>query len=323
MILKSYSDRKYLVVKACAGLGNRLVTVFSAIVYCKKNRRMLVVDWSDGQFEKKGINAFYKCFKLEDVVSTDTNSIENWQDLSHSSDLFKVKKNEGVYDLYFDKQSKFWLKFPLRLFFNDKLKKLRRRWQPIINGTAGNSLNYGSDLSDNLKHEVLYYIDFLPYINYDDLPKYVKLQPVIEEKINSIAQKLNLISSIGVHIRNTDKRPTKSIEVLIEYIKSNHLTEAVFLSTDSVEIESLFSEKIPNLILFPKTKPKLNGEGLHQWALYNNEEELKYTLFEESVIEMFLLSKCKFLYYQGNSTFSNISKVYHLNKNNCYDWLKL
>ena len=313
----------YLVVKACAGLGNRLVTIFSAIDYCKKNNRILVVDWSDGQFEKKGVNAFHKCFKLEDISNVDIDSIDNWSSLSHSSGLFKANKNEGVYDLYFDKHSKFWLKLPSKFFFNDKLKKLRRRWQPIVDGAISNSLNYGSDLSYNLKHQILYYIDFLPYINYKDLPKYVKLQPAIDEKVNSICEKLNLKSSIGIHIRNTDKRPTKNIEILIEHIRSKHLSETVFLSTDSMEIENLFSEKVPNVVLFPKTKPKLNGEGLHQWALYNKNEELKYILFEESVIEMFLLSKCNYLYYQGNSTFSNISKVYHLNKNNCYDWLKL
>ena len=88
-------------------------------------------------------------------------------------------------------------------------------------------------------------------------------------------------------------------------------------------MEELFLKEFPNLILFPKYKPNLKGEGLHQWALYNHAEDLKYEIFEQGVLEMFLLSKCHYLYYQGNSTFSNISKTYHTNQNNCYDWLKV
>ena len=315
---------KYLVIKACAGLGNRLVTVFAAIKYCEINNRILVIDWSDGQFDKKGINAFRKCFNLNNVKLEEITNIEHWSDYSHSSDFFKQHKSEGVYDLYVNKQSPFFGKLPSKLFVFAWLKKLRRRWQPIVKGTYFNSLNSGSDLPYNLKDDILYYIDFLPYINYDELPKYLSLKSFIVEKINHFAHDNSLEKGVGVHIRNTDKRPTTGVQKVIDHILIKYKNTPVYLSTDSTEVEALFFKAIPNLILFPKAKPKLNGEGLHQWALHNDpKEEFKYTLFEESVIEMFLLSKCQYLYYQGNSTFSNISKVYHIDKTNCYDWLKL
>jgi len=316
--------QKYLVIKACAGLGNRLVTVFAAIKYCEANNRILVIDWSDGQFDKKGIDAFKKCFELKNVQYTEIENIGHWLSFKHSSELFKIQKSEGVYDLYFNKQSSFFEKLPIKLFVFAWLKKLRRRWQPIKNGGYFNSLNSGSDLPNNVDDEILYYVDFLPYINYDELPNYLDLKPVINEKINRFVDENNLKKSIGIHIRNTDKRPTTSVRKVIEHILVKHKNIPVYLSTDSTEIEVMFLKAVPNLILFPKIKPKLNGEGLHQWALHNDPtEELKYTLYEESVMEMFLLSKCQYLYYQGNSTFSNISKVYHVNKTNCYDWLKL
>jgi hypothetical protein len=316
--------RKHLIIKACAGLGNRLVTVFSAIKYCEINNRILVIDWSDGQFDKKGVDAFRKCFDFNNVKLEEIENIEHWLDYSHSSDLFKQHKSEGVYDLYVNKQSSFWGNLPIKLFVFAWLKKLRRRWQPIVKGNYFNSLNSGSDLPNNLKDEVLYYVDFLPYINYDELPKYLSLKPFIVEKIDRFVNDNNLEKGVGIHIRNTDKRPTSDVQKVIDHILVKHKNIPVYLSTDSIEIEALFLKAIPNLVLFPKTKPKLNGEGLHQWALHNDpKEEFKYSLFEESVIEMFLLSKCQYLYYQGNSTFSNISKVYHIDKINCYDWLKL
>ncbi|HTA62683.1 MAG TPA: hypothetical protein VK835_09515 [Bacteroidia bacterium] len=316
--------QKYLIIKACAGLGNRLVTVFAAIKYCEINNRILVIDWNDGQFDKKGTNAFKKCFELKHIQSEEVENIEHWSEYSHSSQLFKQHKSEGVYDLYVNVQPNFWGQLPNKLFVFSWLKKLRRRWQPIKDGNYFNSLNSGSDLPNNMDEQILYYVDFLPYINYEDLPKYLGLKPFIIEKIEIFTKQNNLNNAVGIHIRNTDKRPTTDVQKVIDRITVKHKDSPVYLSTDSTEIEAMFVKNVSNLILFPKEKPKLNGEGLHQWALHNDpEEKLKYILFEESVVEMFLLSKCQYLYYQGNSTFSNISKVYHPNKTNCYDWLKL
>lgn len=315
--------KKYIIVKGCAGLGNRLVTVFSAIKYCERNNRLLIVDWSDGQFDKKEIDAFEKCFDLKNVAYGKIDAIENWEKLSHSSALFKKNKEMGVYDLYKSNQSDFWSKFPGKLFFSESLKKLRRNWKPLQNIQDEKLLNYGSDLSDHHKEDVLYFIDFLPFINFNELPKYIQIKSFLNEKLETFVKQNRISEAVGIHIRYTDKKPTIEVEKIIDHIKLNYKSSSIYLSTDSTEIENLFSKQIPDLILFSKTKPKLKGEGLHQWALYNNEEELKYTLFEESIIEMFALSCCKYLFYQGNSTFSNTSKVYHQNKNNCYDWLKL
>lgn len=317
------NTKKYLIVKGCAGLGNRLVTIFSAIKYCERNNRILIIDWSDGQFDKNGIDAFGKYFDLKNVTWNKTDNIENWADLSHSSDLFKKNKNEGIYDLYKSNQSVFWSKFPMKLFFSESLKKLRRNWRPLKNIEGEKLLNYGSDLSDGHKEDVLYFIDFLPFINFNDLPKYIQIKPFLNEKLETFAEQNRISETVGIHIRHTDKKPTVEINKIIDHIKLNYKSFLVYLSTDSIEIEKLFLANFRKVILYPKLKPELNGIGLHQWALYHNEEELKYTLFEESVMEMFLLSKCNYLYYQGNSTFSNISKVYHQNKMNCYDWLKL
>lgn len=314
---------KYLLVKGCAGLGNRLVTIFSAIKYCEKNNRILVVDWTDGQFDKKGVNAFHKCFDLNNILYTNRSNIDNWDNLNHSSQLFKNNKEEGLYDLYVDKQSAFWQKIPNKLFVNSFLKKLRRRWQPIKNGNYLTSLGYGSDLPNDKEETILYFLDFIPYIDYTELPNYIQPKPFISEKIDKFSIQNKIDEAVGVHIRYTDKRPTTEVKKIIEYIKLNHKSSAVYLATDSTEIEKLFLDEFPNLLLFPKCKPQLHGEGLHQWALYSKEEDLKYVLFEESIIELFLLSKCQYLYYQGNSTFSIISKTYHTIKTNTYDWLKL
>jgi len=315
--------KKYLIVKGCAGLGNRLVTIFSAIKYCEKTKRKLIIDWTDGQFDLKGINAFEKCFELNFINFVEEIEADELHNLSHSSNLFRDNKQAGVYDLYFDKHYTFLLKLPYKLFINEYLRKIRRRWQPIKNGNYFNSIAYGSDLNYNHKEEILYFIDFLPQNNYFELPKYIKPKDHLQLKISNFTTEKNLKNAIGIHIRNTDKKPNSDISKFVKQLANKFKDESVFLSTDSKSVESIFESYFPEkLILYPKHIPELNNEGLHQWALNNNKNELKYLMFEESIIEMFLLSKCRILFYQGNSTFSNISRVYHLNSKNCHDWLK-
>lgn len=308
-------------MKGCAGLGNRLVTVMAAIRYAQRNARILVVDWRDGQFDKKGVDAFEKCFILKDIIHTTPDNVENWETMSHSSELFKRSREEGLYDLYLEYQSPFFLGFPERLFSGTVFSKWRRRWEPIEKGNPG--LPFGGDLRDGRAEDVLYFVDFLPMIAYDALPQFLGLRPEIEKKVNDLAADMKLRDAVGIHIRSTDKKPTRPVEDIIRHLKTKHVGQPVYLSTDSIQIEELFSRSFSKLLLLPKTKPQLKGEGLHQWALYNQEEELKYVIYEESVLEMFLLSKCQTLYYQGNSTFSNISKVYHTDRQQCYDWQSL
>jgi hypothetical protein len=317
------STPKYLIVKGCAGIGNRLVTIYASIKYSEKTNRKLIIDWEDGQFDVKGINAFDKCFDLNFTNYIQKTEIQNWNSLSHSSALFKANREAGVYDLYFDKQNPLLLKLPNRLFFNEALRKLCRRWQPISHGNYFNSLAYGSDLSKSQNEGVLYYVDFLPFVNYNELPKLVSIKEFLQKKINNFSLANNISNAIGIHIRYTDKKPSADILKAIEFFKQKHNNSLIYLATDSVVVEMLFKENFNQIILFPKYSPQLNGEGLHQWALYQQQNNLKYQMFEESIIEMFVLSKCQTLYYQGNSTFSNISRVYHQNKKNCYDWTKL
>ena len=51
-------DKKYLLVKGTAGLGNRLLFLLSALLYARLTERLLVVDWCDQTYSDDGTNAF-------------------------------------------------------------------------------------------------------------------------------------------------------------------------------------------------------------------------------------------------------------------------
>ena len=170
--------KKYLIVKGCAGLGNRLVTVLAAIAYAKRNNRILIVDWEDGQFDKFGTNAFSKIFDLKNVESLGSyRDIENCNVLEHSSELFKTFPQKGIYELYYQESSKFFLKLPAMLFPRGNRSKLRSCWKPISESSKISSdsdwmavknvfdkecLVYGDRLLERCRQDVLYYADFLP-----------------------------------------------------------------------------------------------------------------------------------------------------------------
>jgi dsRNA-specific ribonuclease len=63
--------------------------------------------------------------------------------------------------------------------------------------------------------------------------------------------------------------------------------------------------------------------GLHKWAEKQGDYVLAQTILKESILDLYLLSACKYLYYQGNSSFSKIAVALKDNNENfCFDWLK-
>jgi hypothetical protein len=63
--------------------------------------------------------------------------------------------------------------------------------------------------------------------------------------------------------------------------------------------------------------------GLHHFAKDCGDEAVMVRMAEESVIDMFMLSRMEYLFYQKGSTFSEISRIYHADEGKCYDWQML
>ena len=107
------------------------------------------------------------------------------------------------------------------------------------------------------------------------------------------------------------KTPIKSINYLVEMIKEKHSSLSIFLSTDSHEVEKKFKIEFKDkLLIYPKeTNNKGNNKrGIHMWGMDNKNDTYKREMLRFSIIDMWLLSKCKFLIFQSNSSFSLFSK---------------
>lgn len=337
------SKEKYLILKGCAGLGNRMYTLSRAIEFSISNNRKLYVDWSDGQFDKKNTNPFYDYFEVDSSVVQF--EIDNTEDsASVYPKLYKSNLKASIYDLYIQ------VNRISKATFTDKVlhkaatvtnlnygEKLFGYWYPVATGGSlsekqklkrvfnSESFPLGANMKKDREEDVVIFADFSPLPNKEILLNKIRLKSDLQSKISEKAIQLGLTNNcIGVHVRYTDKKPTKTLEALLARCKKEvGAGMKIFLATDNSDIQKQFSEQfVENLILNPKLMPEESEEeGLHRWA-YNDDSkaDVLRKLFEESIEDMWLLSECSELFYQGNSSFSVFSSI--ISKKSSEDWLK-
>ncbi len=335
-------NKRYLILKACDGLGNRLFTLAAAIEYAKRTKRVLLVDWSDGQFEEEYFNVFYDYFKLVNLEHIQSIvEISEWDELSKYPSLWGKNPEKKVYSLYKVVQGGLWgNRLSLRRK-KGRMNMLARHWVPIADLEKHVGLRkffnalfssrcfpLGGNLQDNINEDVIFYADFIPTFIEEDFSKHIQLSDSFENRIESIGKELGILGKeniLGIHIRNTDKAPKASLENIFDKIRKHHLMDhRVFLATDNLDVKKYFQKKYPDLITSGAFLLENSKEGLHNWVRNNNKEgKIKRKILEESMIDMWLLSKCDFLLYQGNSSFSALSRILHKEKANCIDWQSL
>ena len=331
-ILKNNKEDRYLIVKGCAGLGNRLFTIIDALKYCELSNRKLYVDWSDGQFGKKNENIFHQFFFVDHPLYTETLP----KNVSESSDVFPISWSgnltKSIYDLFNVGIPNFFVKkIPSVFLSSNIISRKSQLWvykdQNLNYGLKAifdkKNMDFGSNLSLNKNFKYLIYCDFNPFHDNIKYLKHLRLNNSCLSHIDQWVKKHEFSENVlGIHVRFSDKKPNKSVESLIEYLQKKYNSMLIFLSTDNLDIEKHFRSSFKNkLISFPKNLPhKLNSRGIHMWGLDNNNADYNVEMLRTSIIDMWLLSKCKFLFYQGNSSFSNISKFLHTKPENCINW---
>lgn len=333
---------KYLILKGCAGLGNRLITVCAAVVYAKKTGRTLFVDWSDGQFGEKDQNVFYQFFDLSGVKHI--SSLEQISGINKQTiypHIWEGRLEKGIYDLFeFENlQGNPWIN---KLLFSLKpkgnLAKVHGYWKPKgypINGSKlGQSLlpvlnstffPLGSYYKTNRSEDIVVFTDFSPVVNESIFQNHIKLKLDFDSFVKEYVNKLELEkNSIGIHIRATDKKPSSLIKNVFHKIDQLNLEKpTIFLATDNKEVARELSAYYEKVITFAENLPEVpEGMGIHQLGFRSGNGEMAMDVLRQSLLDMWLLSHCEYLLYQGNSTFSLISKYMHKNQNHVFDWQK-
>ena len=339
-------NKKYLVLKGCAGLGNRLITLMGAIRYCERTQRILYVDWADGMFAQEGQNAFTQYFELNGGVR-DRWAIDNALQNGGSTYPQCIKLSDWhqpIYHSYSVYTSPIARKTPYKmlmsLFCKGRMSYfagLQSWWRKEYFPTShidvikrygkGDNFPIGSLLSYKRNEDVVFYADFRPLVGIKLIFNYLTLKKDIADEINKYADTHGIREAIGIHIRYTDKKPNKKLSRLklkIDELIARNPRQKIFLCTDNNDIiddfRKLYGE---NIIMREKFIPQTKKGGIHHWALNNNDNALKVKMMRDSIMDMWLLGMTKQLYWQGNSSFSYISKIIKNNPSHTYNWMKI
>lgn len=340
---------KFLIVKGCAGLGNRLTTLLKAIEYAKATNRTLFVDWDDGMFAEEGENAFFKYFELKNVnYTSDKNHIlQVYREgvSCYPRDLEYEDIEQTVYNRFHVVTpivSKFVpYKYLASWFLRDKLtyiaglqsvqkngNNVDSYLSALMNICKGDNIPLGGGLSVNHNEDLVLFYDARPIVDMSNLVRYVSLKYDVANLVNSIETKYNIKDAIGVHVRYTDKKPMFFLSRLYKEIGKllrNNPSQRIFLCTDNNDVVEEFKSRFgDNVFQIEKYLPKVpDGYGIHNWGRVNISVETKKQMAIDCISDMWLLSRCNVLYWQGNSSFSYISKFLKDDSKTTINWMKL
>lgn len=184
----------------------------------------------------------------------------------------------------------------------------------------GNKLlfSYGSEQNNGVEFK-----DIEKVSHYRDFSRpYLKFRAKILDKANDYYNRfIKDIDTISIHCRGTDQYSVNGHAgnnkhlLNFEYIKkvvNRRNYDQIFLATDEEEILENFKREYGNKVITYSTMrcDKNNNVGLH-FSNRFEEEAVKYTMGEEMIIDMLLMSKCNFSYYVR----SNVSLLSLLMRN--------
>jgi len=331
--LKTKKD-KYLLLKGVAGIGDRLHILAAAIDYCERNNRKIIVDWADGVFAAPGTDLFEKYFTcLHPLYCKQKPSANELTEMSFYPDIFRSFIYDDIYNHYTPVHPGFIARFPRRFIPDGKWCKIYGYWcynsnqiykalGILLNINNKHDILQGRYLPDDIRSDVVVYADMANISRKETFLKYIQIKDLIKSQIEKFVAEANLSEkSIGLHIRNTDKKPLNSTATLIEHIKRKFGSDyTIFVATDNKNTEEEIKAHFTNVVKFDKFLPEVHIGGVHHYAQQTKNWEKAELVLEQSIIDMWLLAKCEYLYYLGNSSFSVISSYLHNNAAKQTDW---
>ncbi|MEM8484870.1 MAG: hypothetical protein AAF564_04940 [Bacteroidota bacterium] len=327
-------QQKYLIVKGCAGLGNRISTLCAAIEYARDTNRTILVDWADGVIMPEGYNFFDDYFVLKNVAHvTSYEEIPNRDKLSFYPNMDGQDITSGTYHLFDQLDEPQHAPIPFHRLPKNKLRTLYRHWRVKHKKRTelprrpwilfdDRVLPYGGDMSRRIKKDVVFYVDYIPSFSQQTVRENLRLSDPLEARIAAfVDQRLDGGKAVGVHVRSTDKKPDAEIRDLLAQVRQLAKDNtSIFLSTDNIVLQQELQQTLQNVHVYPKDLPQVTCGGIHQWSVRNNDHKKSVEILESSIIDMYLLSRCEFLLFQGNSSFSRIAAVMHGNEQKAFDW---
>ena len=303
------SKAKYLIVKGSGGggLGDRLRSVLTAIIYAKLTNRIVYVDWTDGKLISQRRNVFYEYFQIKNIdFVTDCPDAEDVFPLS-----WQGKLDASLHELYQDSGWVGWdrqaaiTQYSFDQRHLDYPQKVLVMWE--FDQLSDFSYHYsklsGNALMRNVAREFL------------TVKKVIADQVQIFRHQDSLEHE----SIIGVHIRATNEfMRQKNSVTLGQYVSQiNHCIRvlkaendkhqfSIFLATDNKEVERQLETKFPGRIRTREKWFAAPGEKIH----FNDQCPDAEKSLNDAIVEICLLAESDYLIYQYNSSFGMMADYF-------------
>jgi len=294
----SASQEKILIIKGKGGLGNRMLSAVTGLIYADLSGRKPIIDWRDGVYSRPGENSYPILFDSPLSDSLEGHEISNsivpeiWRGQlgeSPSSMIEKYDRNRHssmtIYRKYCVPLSRLHHPEDVAVFWS-YLPKMPRLAQHLRRDTrfSGRSV------------EAI----FQAYLN-----KYFLPNSRIRLEVEKFCDELRR-PRIGIHIRYTDRKVSlRKIEDAIRRRLDRTPNAILFLATDSIRAQERIMGCFENVHVVPKFLSSNNSQ------LHGKEDVGFDKIFEaeNALIDMYLLSRCDYLIYSKNSTFSVCSAL--------------
>jgi hypothetical protein len=139
--------------------------------------------------------------------------------------------------------------------------------------------------------------------NISELYSNIKLNDILENKINNYVKKCNIENLAGIHVRRTDYtgnfigkliNGSNSDFDFFDYIEKYSINDNFFLATDNKETQDIYKNKYGNKVLYYKK--------------IKDSDKLRKTSLENAIIDIYILSYCKRIKGTYNSSFTEFAK---------------
>jgi hypothetical protein len=286
---------KYLVIKGIAGLGNRMLSVATGILYAEITDRRPVVDWSDRSYSDDGADTFHRYFdapsvgRVDEIPDTASVIPEDWQ-----GHLGGYVRKTGRYTPGYTGAK--WLRGSVDLLRTDHDADVLVMWA---------SRERITHLRPHLRGE---HAELAP------LPTDAILRRVLDTSLAPGKEITDRVAqfrreclpgpAVGVHVRQSDLRSRLGvIRRKLDRLLTAEPGLDVFLATDNAAVREDF-ERDYDAVSRPHRYDE-PGTALHT----GKARSTRYQDGLDALVDMYLLAGCDHLIGDGKSSFTRVTTM--------------
>jgi hypothetical protein len=287
-----------VIVKGRSGLGNRILSVLTGLLYARRAGRRLVVDWRDNTYSHDRSNVFHEFFQLAGCEAVDE---------IPATDSVRPGIWAGRLDQSFSRLRNDYLAMPFLDFVRTSSLVLTKvdyeETVVVITTSSAKVALMRSPLAAVVQE--LTPSRSTDAVLRDLLATDLRLHPDIRERVDEVVHAKLAPETVGVHVRYTDRQAR--LQALLRRVdalqrRAPHLQ--VFLATDNARVLELFERRYRNVVTVPhryaESEKQLHGQA-------DSPDRRQDGI--EALVDLYALAECDHLVVDTSSSFSYLATL--------------